>query len=314
LKNIIKLKIADTVIQVQSKFKTRKLSKQEKTFQAFERFGNFFYKGNAVPDITIDVNVGDSLPVAKNTGILFITYHFQDGSENWRLLKKKNTYIYKSPLDDKKQVMLVNKNFNRVKAYLLPKKNYSSVQGNIEFTWDIADIMYDFLHVLLINYFAQRNSGIFAHATGIKDIDAGGLLFAGKSGSGKTTKAKIWHKNSEAMILNDDRIIIRKKKGKFRIYGCPWHGEFSDYLSSRIDDASLEKIFFIYHAKKNKAVRISQNEAFNLLYPAIFPVFWHKALLNNIVSFCHDIVACVPSYNFGFVDNEKVVGYVRGLK
>lgn len=300
----VNFKIADTVILMQSRFSQEHLTEEEQKLQVAERFDNFFYKGSQRPDILIDIEVVDKLPKVSNTKPVFITYHFQDKSENWRLLKKGDTYIYKSPLEDKKQVMLVSKAFDKVKAYLLPKNNKDKV-------WNTSDIIYDFLQVLLINYFARRNQGIFTHSVGIKDLDGSGLLFAGKSGAGKSTTARIWHKHSKAMVLNDDRIIVRKLKGEFFIYGSPWHGEFSDYLASRIESAPLKRILFIHHFPKNIATRISPKPAFNLLYPALFPTFWDKQCLGNIASFCDDLVRNVDCFSLGFVNNETIINFIR---
>jgi hypothetical protein len=303
----VKLRIADIIIQMYSRFALEKLSKEEERLQMLERFKNFLYKGRQKPHILIEVEILDKLPNAPKAKPIFITYHFQDGSENWRLLKKGKGYIYRSPLQDKKQVMLVNENFDRVTAYLLPKKDKGKV-------WNISDIIYDFLQVLLINYFSQRNQGIFTHAVGIRDLGKKGLLFTGKSGCGKSTTARLWYKHSKAMVLNDDRIIVRKIKGKFFIYGCPWHGDFSDYLSSRIESAHLTKLFFIHHAPKNIVRPILERQAFQLLYPAMFPAFWDKMCLENIVSFCYDLVRSVPCFSLGFVNNKKIIDFVRDIK
>ncbi len=325
-KTEVNLRIADIIIQMQSRFPLEQLSKEEEGLQAAERFKNFFYKGKKNPHIQIKVEIVNRLPEVSRTKLLFITYHFQDGKENWRLLKKGNIYIYKSPLEDKEQLMLVNRTFDKVTAYLLPKsrkqKTENRKQEGKELVWNTSDIIYDFLQVLLINYFAQRNEGIFTHAIGIRDLprtlkvrglNHQGLLFAGKSGCGKTTMAKLWHKHSRAMVLNDDRIIVRKLNGKFFIYGSPWHGEFSDYLTSRIESAPLDKLFFIRHAPKNTVRQISQRQAFNLLYPALFPTFWDKACLENITSFCQDLIRTVPCYNLGFVDDKRIIGFVRKI-
>ncbi|GAF88373.1 unnamed protein product, partial [marine sediment metagenome] len=152
------------------------------------------------------------------------------------------------------------------------------------------------------------------HAIGVKDLDGRGLLFAGKSGCGKSTTARLWHKRSKAMVLNDDRIIVRKVRGKFLIYGSPWHGEFSDYLTSRIESASLEKLFFIHHSLKNTVRRISQKKAFSVLYPALFPTFWDKECLENIVSFCQNLIKSVPCYSLGFVGDKKIIEFVRKIE
>jgi hypothetical protein len=291
---------------MQSKFALKQFTEKEQGLQVSERFDNFSYSGEGKPDILINIEIVDKLPQIYNTKPLFITYHFQDGSENWRLLKKGNTYVYKSPLEDKKQVILVNETFDRVKAYLLPKKDKG-------FVWNTTDIIYDFLQVLLINYFAQKNEGIFTHSIGIKDLDGKGLLFAGKSSAGKSTTARLWHKHSKAMVLNDDRIIVRKNRDRFFIYGCPWHGDFSDYLVSRIESAPLKKLFFIYHAPKNIVREISRKKAFNLLYPALFPTFWDKKCLENIVSFCQDLIKNVPCYSLGFVNDKRVIEFVKKI-
>jgi len=300
----IKLRIADVVIQMQSRFPIEQVTKGEA--RAPERFKNFFYKGKEAPHIKIKVEIVKRLPNIPRSRPLFITYHFQDGRENWRLLKRNNTYIYKSPLEDRKQVTLVNGTFDRVTAYLLPKKEKGRV-------WNASDIIYDFLQVLLINYFAQRNEGIFTHAMGVRDLGHQGLLFAGKSECGKTTMAKLWDKHSKVMVLNDDRIIVRKIKNKFFIYGSPWHGEFSDYLTSRIESARLGKLFFIRHAPKNIIRPIFEKKAFNLLYPAMFPTFWDRRSLVNIASFCQDLVKTVPCFSLGFVNDKRVIRFVRKI-
>ncbi len=307
MKTELKLKIADIIIEMQSRFALEQLTKEEQRLEVAERFKNFFHNGRQKPHIRIRIEIVDRLPQVRKTEPVFITYHFEDGSENWRLLKKGNTYIYKCPLRDKRQLMLVNETFDRVDAYLKPKKDKGRV-------WNISDIIYDFLQVLLINYFALKKGGIFTHAIGVKDLDSRGLLFAGKSGSGKSTTARLWHKHSKAMVLNDDRIIVRKVNGKFFIYGSPWHGEFSDYLTSRIESAPLEKLFFIHHSLKNTVRRISEKTAFNLLYPALFPTFWDKECLENIVSFCQDLIRSVPCYSLGFINDKRVIRFVRKIE
>ena len=115
------------------------------------------------------------------------------------------------------------------------------------------------------------------------------------------------------MVLNDDRIIVRKNDGKFFIYGAPWHGEFGDYLASRIDSAPIDKLFFIHHAPRNNVRHIREKEAFNSLYPAIFPTFWDKGCLENIVSFCQDLVEGTPCFSLGFVNDRRVIDFVRRI-
>ena len=301
---IVKLKIADIIIGLESRFKLKPYTSYEERQRLPERFKNFFYRGREDPEIRMQVKIVDKLPEIHKARQIFITRHFQDGKENWRLLKRGNTYVYKSPLESKRQLMLVNQDFDRVTAYLMPQKDKAKV-------WRPEDLIYDFIQVLLINYCALHKKGIFVHAIGLKDINGKGLLFAGKSGSGKSTTARLWHRFSRAMILNDDRIIVRKLKGRYFIYGSPWHGEFSDYLYSRMESAPLEKLFFIHQAPHNNARAVLGKEAFHQLYQALFPTFWDKESLENIVSFCQGLINDVTCYSLGFLNNKKVIDFVR---
>ncbi len=324
----VKLRIAGAIIQIQSKFQLEQFADVEKRIKIeegmdeqerielerriedekkinFEKgFNDFIYGGRKKSDILINVKVVDKLPEVSGIKPIFTTYYFQNGKENWRLLKKGNIYFYKCPLENKKQLMIVEGAFDRIDAYLLPGKDSSPA-------WNIADIIYDFLQVLLINYFAQRNSGIFIHSLGVKNLDGEGLIFAGISGAGKSTMAKIWNKYSKAKILNDDRIIVRKPGSKLFIYGSPWHGDFDDYFVPSIESAPLKKLFFIHPAPNNSLRRISQKEAFNLLYPALFPTFWNKEWLENITSFCQDLIKNVPCFSLGFVNNKRILQFIK---
>lgn len=306
MKTEIKLSIAGTIISLRSQSPLERFTQKEKKVQRLERFDNFFYHGRGKPQITVRIQIVEKLPQVNSAKNIFITRHFQDGSENWRLLSCKKGYVYKSPLETKEQVMFINNHFNRVVAYLLPSEKKGKV-------WQVEQIIYDFLQVLLINYFSRRNEGVFVHSIGVRDLGARGFLFAGKSGAGKSTTARIWHKHSQAMVLNDDRIIVRKQKGKFFIHGSPWHGAFSDYLSSRIESAVLEKLFFIHHAPQNCVRRIRSKEAFKLLYPSLFPPFWDKECLENTVSFCTELVNSVPCYQMGFVNDKNIIPFVREI-
>lgn len=306
MKSEVRLKIADIIIQMQSRFALLQPTKEERERLHSERFNNFFYKGKGKPEILIKVNIVKNFPKAVGARPVFITTHFQGGEEDWSLLKKGDSYIYECHLHDRKQVVFVDKTFERADAYLF----FQETNG---WSWGMGGIVYDFLQILLINYLSLHNKGIFVHGVGVKDKNAKGLLFAGKSGAGKSTSARLWHRYSNAMVLNDDRIIVRKYADKFFIYGSCWHGEFNDYLDTRIQPAPLEKLFFIYHATRNTAKKIPAKRAFSLLYTNLFPAFWDKKSLGNIASFAKDLVSAVPCYRLGFVNNKRIIPFVRKI-
>jgi hypothetical protein len=297
--NRIPLQIAGTIIHLESSFPMARFTTGERKYRLEERFTDFFYRGSAEPDIRIQIDLVNRLPVVSGETI-FITNHFIDGRENWRLLKQGETYYYK----ETRKLMRINRNFDTADASL----KIGKVRGPV---WDTTDILYDFLQVLLLHYFALRKSGILAHAVGIRDIDGQGILFAGESGAGKSTLARIWRYHSRAAIINDDRIIVRKTGNGFAIHGTPWHGDFDDYLESRRERAPLKAIFIIRHAPENSVRGLTEKEAFKMLYPALFPTFWDQTCLNHIVSLTLGMVHRVPCFSLGFVKDEKIIDFVR---
>lgn len=267
-----------------------------------ERYSHFLSETSRPADIQIKVEVAAELP-NKSGQELFTVYHFDGGAENWRWLKTKNGYIYKSPLAHKRQLAVVSRDFSRVVIYLLPYRG--------KFVWDYRDVIYDFLQILLINYLAFRKEGLILHAMAIKDLAGKGIVCAGRSGNGKSTMARLWHYNSKAMVLNDDRVVVRKSLKGFTAYGSPWHGEFSDYLEAHPDQAPLRAVFIIEHAGRNFTQKLNKEEAFKLLYPALIPIFWDKALINNVVTVCLDLIRCVTCRQLGFVKDKKVINFIR---
>ena len=86
--------------------------------------------------------------------------------------------------------------------------------------------------------------GVMLHSCGVI-YQGSGLVFAGVGGAGKSTTARLWQQQSGARVVNDDRVIIRRTGGQFRLYGTPWHGEGGMALA---EDAPLKRIFILKHA------------------------------------------------------------------
>ncbi len=215
-------------------------------------------------------------------------------------------------------MMVINEEFTEVKAYMLVKRNLGMVpnrqigelilrlEGAV---WYLTDLVYNFLQVLLINYFAQRKEGVIIHSA----VSGRGYAFVGKSGTGKSTITRLWHRYSEALILNDDRIIVCKSKNKFLIYESPWYGEFSDYSVKQVSSVVLEGVFFIYHATQNKIRQISRKEFIRFIYPKLFLTFWDKKYIENIILFCEDMKYRLPFYELGFMNDKNIISFVRKI-
>ena len=162
--------------------------------------------------------------------------------------------------------------------------------------------------VLLINLLSLGR-GLLFHACGVSDRGCG-YLFLGNSTHGKSTMARIWSKDG-ATVLNDDRIVVREKNGRFWMYGTPWHG---DYPKFSAQGAPIHKVFFLHPGKENSAVPRERREAVSMLLTRCFPPFWDKEGMKYTLAFCHRLVEKVACSELDFVPDEKVVDFVRGVR
>ncbi len=166
--------------------------------------------------------------------------------------------------------------------------------------------MYPLAELLLIWILARRD-GILAHAAGVVD-GAKGYLFVGNSGHGKTTMARLWAEG--ATILNDDRIVVRPRDGRFWMYGTPWHG---DYQRVSPGAFPISKVFFLSQSTSNQAQPRSTSEAATLLLTRSFLPLWDRTAMASLLSSCAEIASAVPCYDLGFLPEPGIVDYVRGL-
>ncbi len=150
--------------------------------------------------------------------------------------------------------------------------------------------------------------GVELHACGVIAEDERGFLFVGQSGAGKTTTARLWDAAAPCTVLSDDRIILRREAGAFRMYGTPWHGE-ARYASPR--SAPLANVFLLDRAPKNRIDPIPRAEATARLLACSFVPFHDAAAVDSAARLLEEIVHSIPCHRLAFVPDPSVVPYVR---
>ncbi|MDD5129960.1 MAG: hypothetical protein PHS66_02765 [Candidatus Omnitrophica bacterium] len=161
---------------------------------------------------------------------------------------------------------------------------------------------------ILVSSLLYTKNAVLFHSCGVVDKGVG-FIFLGHSGYGKTTTANLWIK-SGAMLLNDDKVIIRKINKKFWIFGTPWFGKFRNVSPS---GAPLKGIFFLKHGKANKATRVSSSQAVSLLISRSHAPLWDNCAYQKSIDLCGQIVKNIPCYELEFVPDNTAVNFVRAL-
>jgi hypothetical protein len=174
-----------------------------------------------------------------------------------------------------------------------------------KFTFPLS---YPLGELLMINLLGT-GYGIMLHSSGVIDAEDG-IVFAGIGSAGKTTTSRLWNGLPGVRVLNDDRTILRKIDGQFRVYGTPWHGQGGMALAA---DAPLKKIFILKHARSNQAIRLSPPQAVAELLVRTFAPLWSAPAMTFTLQFLDELCQSVPCYEFGFVPDQSAVEYVRCL-
>ena len=215
----------------------------------------------------------------------------------WSSYKSAGRYIFRDkPLTKKRPriVYSIKPDFRSGTLYARPP-----VPSD---TLSLPPFRYPLDQIVMITLLS-RNAGMVAHACGIKR-GSEGVLFAGVSTAGKSTMSRLWERRGGATVLNDDRVVIRKKDDGFWIYGTPWHGDAKLFSP---DGAPLKKIFFIRHGEKNEIRKIGPMDAASRMVVCSFSPFWDREGMDAVLGLCSELAATVPCYELSFVPDESVL-------
>ncbi|MBE7087312.1 MAG: hypothetical protein E7369_03330 [Clostridiales bacterium] len=110
----------------------------------------------------------------------------------------------------------------------------------------------------LCDYALENADGIIFHSSAIM-VDGKAYLFTAPSGTGKSTHTRLWREmlGDKAVMINDDKPIIRYVDGDFYVYGTPWNGKHRLDTNAR---AKIDGICAIRQAKENVIEKCSTQE------------------------------------------------------
>ena len=95
-------------------------------------------------------------------------------------------------------------------------------------------------------------------------VDGEGYLFTAKSGTGKSTHTRLWREafGSRAVMVNDDKPLLRIRESGVTAFGTPWDGKHR--LSSNIS-VPLKAICILERGEQNEIQSIDLVEAYPML-------------------------------------------------
>ena len=191
---------------------------------------------------------------------------------------------------------IVNEGRNLIEAIIDP-----SFAGRSE---PVHPIEYPIDEVIIVNLLPDREA-IEVHGCGVVTADGRGLLFAGMSGAGKTTTARMWLDNHpDDRILSDDRIIVRRTGDRFHMFGTPWHGE-----ANLADPGSvpIERLLFLEQDRETRLERVSSVESVSRLLQCSFVPFYRHTLLAKSLEIADELCREIRTEVFHFTKDRAAL-------
>lgn len=128
-------------------------------------------------------------------------------------------------------------------------------------------------------------------------VDGEAYLFTAKSGTGKSTHTRLWREllGDRAIMVNDDKPLIRLTDTGAVIYGTPWNGKHR--LSTNIA-VPLKALCILERADTNTIRPITVREA----YPMLLQQVYHPAdgtAMNRTLSLIDRLASSVSLWKLG---------------
>lgn len=159
------------------------------------------------------------------------------------------------------------------------------------------------LDEVLISHLLGLGRGVELHAAGLVDAVGRGHLFVGHSGAGKSTMTRLWEEEPGMVILGDDRIILRRKAGRFMMYGTPWHG---DARHASPGSAPVSAIYLLEHSTTTRLIPLARPEAAARLFTTSIAAFYSQRAVDFTLGFLSRLVEAVPCLALPFVPDRRV--------
>ena len=125
---------------------------------------------------------------------------------------------------------------------------------------------------------ANQMTALFHSA--IVSYEGRGYMFLGKSGTGKSTHARLWLNHiAGTELVNDDNPVVRKQGDAFWVYGSPWSGKTPCYRNVGFP---LGGIVLLSQAPYNKIRPLQGVEAYVALVTSISGKRWDRNVADGL--------------------------------
>ena len=255
-------------------------------------FTHFTVDSTQEADITIECRNNDSLPPFENAEKVFTSAN--DELKFYEIYRRGDDLIFRV-FDQLNQTCIQQTALldGGLKRWIIWSEEKDGVLEPLVFP----------MAPILLHYAVLTADAVMMHASGVFDGEKG-RLFSGFSGAGKSTISGIW-KQQGNLLINDDRLIIRKEKGEYFMYNTPM------YYPDDNKKSPLHAVFLIRHAPENVINRMAGAAAVSSVMAFSIQNNYDTRFVQHHLDFFANMCSQIPVYQLGFVPDEKVVNFVK---
>ena len=256
-----------------------------------------FLAEDRTPDVTVRVGWGDLTEECDGEQVF-------DSGALWQLYRQRDSFLFRFATPALGSVPYREASFDAAftTGDLRLHRPYFETRGPVD------PLEYPLAELLFIHHLHAHRKGVEIHGCGVVDGSGAGYLFAGQSGAGKTTMARLWENEPGVTLLSDDRLVLRPQGGEVWMYGTPWHGDARVASPARVRLAGL---LFLRARPSHEFRPLARSEAVARLFACSFPPFHDAVGLDFTLAALDTVTATVPCHELGFVPDPTVVDFVR---
>jgi hypothetical protein len=158
------------------------------------------------------------------------------------------------------------------------------------------------LDSLIFYFLCSLHGEIMIHGSGVA-CKGRGWIFSGRSGSGKTTIAKIFDRNGDR-VIHDDRLVLRKEGSRWTMHSTPV------YRNDEPCSSEIDHLWIITHGRSNIASPVYGAEAAGLLLSNCIQHNWDKEAAERLMASVDSLVSAVKVSRLSFVPDDSIREYM----
>ena len=188
---------------------------------------------------------------------------------------------------------------------MVVSSDYSTATACIKGTLSERYYALDTALMMLYAFSSSARDTLLLHASAV-EYEGKGYLFLGKSGTGKSTHARLWTEHIPgARLLNDDNPVIGIRNGIPAVYGSPWSGKTSCYIDRSVP---LGAIVRLHQSPRNHITRLSGVKAYAAVLPSCSYMKWNPAMAAAVHDSVSLIAGSIPIYDLECRPYQEAAG------